>query len=292
MFSKSLQSGSMLDRQELRRLAAAALVEDVGRGDITSEAVVPRDALAQGEFTYKQSAVVCGLPVAKMVFRVTDPSLRFAVKVEEGRRVKPGTVVAVVSGRARSILKAERVALNFMQRLSGIATLTREFVSRVRGTRAKILDTRKTTPGLRALEKYAVRIGGGANHRMSLDDAALIKDNHLTFDGDLETAVRELRRRGRWVEIEAAGFEQVKRFVALDVNALMLDNFPIPLMKKAVAYIRRHKPRAIIEASGGVNLKTVGAIAKTGVDWISVGALTHSVPAVDISLELRPRGSA
>lgn len=282
----------MLDQQELRRLAAAALVEDVGRGDITSAAVVPSDAQAEGDLTYKQRAVVCGLPVARMVFAVADPSLRFTVRVEEGRRVQPGTVVAVVRGRARSILKAERVALNFMQRLSGIATLTREFVSRVRGTRAKVLDTRKTTPGLRTLEKYAVRIGGGTNHRMGLDDGALIKDNHLVFDGDPATAVRELRRRGRWVEIEASSFGQVKRFVALDVNAIMLDNFPVPLMKKAVAYIRRHKPHVIIEASGGVTLRTVAAIARTGVDWISVGALTHSAPAVDVSLELRCRSEA
>ncbi len=269
-----------------RSIVATALKEDIGRGDITSEATIPATTRALGRIVARQRATVAGLDVAREVFRQAGASWRSRAKDGEG--VRPGQVVAEVRGRARSILAGERVALNFLQRLSGVATLTRAFVDAVKGTGAKILDTRKTTPGLRLLEKAAVRAGGGMNHRFGLDDAALIKDNHVAASGSIAGAVDKLRRRkGRRfrIEIEAQSREQALAFAELDIDVLMLDN--MKSLQSLVAEIRRIRPKLIIEASGGVTLKTVRAIAKTGVDWISVGALTHSAPAVDFSLDLR-----
>ncbi len=274
-----------------RRAVALALREDLGRGDVTSAATVPPSRRAVGLFLAKQPAVVAGLDVAAEVFRQVGGA-RFVPKARDGARVRKGDVVAEISGRARSILAGERTALNFLQRLSGVATLTRRYVDAVRGTRARILDTRKTTPGLRELEKRAVLAGGGTNHRMGLWDAALIKDNHVEAAGDdeaLRAAVAALRRRrgpGFRIEIEAQTPEQALLFSTFDVDVVMLDNLPVAAMARLVPRMRAINPSILVEASGGITLKTVAAVARTGVDWISVGALTHSAPAVDLSLEL------
>ncbi len=268
-----------------------ALHEDLAHGDVTSEATVYPARRAVGLFHCKQRAVIAGLDAAKEVFRQVGGA-KFTPTVRDGARVQKGHVIAEIAGRARSILAGERTALNFLQRLSGVATLTRAFVDRVRGTQAKILDTRKTTPGLRALEKRAVLAGGGVNHRMSLGDAALVKDNHIEAAGDderLREAVLALRA-GRGpafrVEIEAQTVDQALLFATFDVDVLMLDNIGAPVMRKLVPVLRKLNPSLTIEASGGISLKTVRAVAETGVDWISAGAVTHSAPAVDISLEL------
>jgi nicotinate-nucleotide pyrophosphorylase (carboxylating) len=272
----------------LRSTVAAALAEDVGRGDVTSEAAIPRNTRSTGRLVARQNAVVAGLDVAREVFRQVG-GVAWRSRAKDGDGVRPGQGVAEIRGRARSILTAERVALNFLQRLSGTATLTREFVDAVKGTGAKILDTRKTTPGLRALEKAAVRAGGGTNHRFGLYDAALIKDNHIAACGSIPVALEALRRRKgpRFrIEIEAQSRAQALAFAELDIDVLMLDNMPAPVLRRLVPELRRIRPRLLIEASGGVTLKSVRAIATSGVDWISVGALTHSAPAVDFSLDL------
>lgn len=277
--------------EPLSRTVARALREDLGRGDVTSAATVPLHRVAVGLFTMKQAAVVAGLDAAREVFRQVGGA-RFLPSVRDGAEVRAGRVIAEIAGRARSILAGERVALNFLQRLSGVATLTRRYVRAVRGTRARILDTRKTTPGLRALEKRAVEAGGGMNHRLGLWDAALIKDNHVEAVGDdaaLARAVAELRRRrgpAFRIEIEAQSRDQALRFARMDVDVVMLDNLSVGLMRELVPRLREINPALTIEASGGVTLKTVRGVAATGVDWISVGALTHSAPAVDLSLEL------
>ncbi len=272
----------------LKAIVSAALAEDIGRGDITSDATIPPGTRAVGRIVARQDAVVAGLDAAREVFRQVR-GVSWRSRARDGDAVRSGRVVAEVRGRARSILAGERVALNFLQRLSGTATLTRAFVDAVKGTRAKILDTRKTTPGLRLLEKAAVRAGGGMNHRFRLDDAALIKDNHIAASGSIASAVDELRRlRGpRFrIEIEAQTRAQALAFAELDIDVLMLDNMSPSVMRRLVVELRRVRPRLLIEASGGVTLKTVRAVAKTGVDWISVGALTHSAPAADFSLDL------
>ena len=271
----------------LRSIVAAALAEDIGRGDITSEATIPSTARSTGRLVARQKAIVAGLDVAREVSRQVRAAWR--ARAKDGDAVRPGQVVAEMRGRTRAILTGERVALNFIQRLSGTATLARAFVDAVRGTGAKILDTRKTTPGLRLLEKAAVRAGGGTNHRLGLHDAALIKDNHIAASDSVTAAVKELRRRrgARFrIEIEAQSRAQALAFAELDVDVLMLDNMSVAAMRRLVPELRAIRPKLLIEASGGVTLKTVRAIAKTGVDWISVGALTHSAPAVDFSLDL------
>ena len=265
-----------------------ALEEDLGRGDLTTGCLFPKPVPAIAQILSHQSAVIAGLPVAKEVFRRIDPRLRFEAAVRDGDRVSPGAPVARISGDGRSILKGERVALNFIQRLSGIATLTAAYVEAVRGTRTRILDTRKTTPGLRRLEKYAVRMGGGENHRMSLGDGVLIKDNHLALIGSVSEAVRRaqgrLPRRTR-IEVEAARLTQVDEALSLGADAILLDNMPLPLIEEAV---HRIGARAQIEISGGVRLDNIRALAAAGADAISIGALTHSAPAVDLSLDLQP----
>ena len=272
----------------LRSIVASALAEDLGRGDVTSEATIPASTRAIGHLVARQRAVVAGLDVAREVFRqVGGTAWRSPAK--NGDAIRPGRVVAEIRGRARSILAGERVALNFLQRLSGTATLTRAFVDAVKGTGAKILDTRKTTPGLRVLEKAAVIAGGGTNHRLGLYDAALIKDNHIATRPPLVEAVEELRYRHgpRFrIEIEAHTRRHALLFADMDIDVLMLDNMSAATMRSVVREIRKIRPKLLIEASGGVTLKTVRAIAKTGVDWISVGAITHSAPAVDFSLDL------
>jgi nicotinate-nucleotide pyrophosphorylase (carboxylating) len=230
--------------------------------------------------------VIAGIPLALEAFRVLDPKVAIRVDVEDGATVAAGTPVLVVSGHARGLLSAERVALNYLQRLSGIATLTRRYVDAIAGTRARILDTRKTTPGWRKLEKYAVRAGGGVNHRMNLADAVLIKDNHLAaVEGDVALAIRRVRDMaptGIKVEVECDRLEQVSRAVEAGADIIMLDNMDTADQRRAVELVAG---RAVLEASGGVTLHTVRGIADTGVDWISVGALTHSAPALDLALD-------
>ena len=271
---------------ELARVVRDALDEDRAFDDVTTIATVLSDRRAGARVVARTPGVVAGGPLAAEAFRLLDPDAELHVNVEDGARAVAGEPVLSVRGNARGILSAERVALNFVQRLSGIATLTLAYVEAVRGTHTRILDTRKTTPGLRKLEKYAVRAGGGMNHRMDLASAVLIKDNHLqSVDGDVALAVRrarELAAPGTKVEVECDTLPQVERALDAGADVIMLDNMALEAMRDAV---RRIAGQAIVEASGGVRLDTVRAIAETGVDWISVGALTHSAPALDLGLD-------
>ncbi|RPF49673.1 nicotinate-nucleotide pyrophosphorylase [carboxylating] [Thermodesulfitimonas autotrophica] len=270
----------------LDRLIDMALREDLGPGDITTESVVPETLWARAEFIAKEEGVVAGLPVAGRVFRRLDPETEFWAEVAEGSAVKAGAVLAVVAGRARTILTGERVALNFVRHLSGIATRTRRLVAAVEGLRAVVLDTRKTTPGLRALEKYAVRAGGGRNHRFGLFDGILIKDNHIRAAGGIREAVARARARAPHtlkVEVEVQSLDEVEEALAAGADIIMLDNMPVAAMREAV---RRIGGRALVEASGGITEENVREVAATGVDFISAGALTHSARALDISLEI------
>jgi nicotinate-nucleotide pyrophosphorylase (carboxylating) len=270
----------------LRTLVKSALDEDDAFNDLTTLATVVSDRHARGRLVAREAGVLSGVPLAVEAFRQLDPKVTIRVDHEDGARVAAGGSVLYLSGHARALLAAERVALNFMQRLSGIASITARYVDAVQGTRAKILDTRKTTPGMRLLEKYAVRSGGGTNHRLSLSSAVLIKDNHLAaVDGDVSVAVRrarDLAPAGTKVEVECDRIEQVVASLAANADIIMLDNMTTAQMAECVALVRG---RAIVEASGGVNLDTVRRIAGTGVDWISVGALTHSAPSLDLALD-------
>jgi nicotinate-nucleotide pyrophosphorylase (carboxylating) len=273
---------------------AIALREDIGAGDITTEFFVPEGLHALGRIIARERCIVAGGQTAAEVFRRVNPQLNVAVLQPDGTALSGGETILEVRGPARSILTAERVALNFLQRLSGIATLTRQFVDAIGQSRAKILDTRKTTPGLRALEKAAVVAGGGANHRFSLNDMVLIKDNHLSagsgFSG-FAGAVQRLRqeRPGIRIEVEADHLEQVRSFLEIEgIDVILLDNMKPSQMREAVALGR---DKVQFEASGGVTVKNVRQIAATGVDYISVGALTHSARAIDISLELTHVGN-
>ena len=269
----------------IERAVLAALAEDVGAGDVTTDATVPDDAVGTAELLLKEPGVVCGLRAAESTFRALDPDIRFEALASDGDLVRePPAVVARVSGSERAILTGERVALNFLGRLSGIATLTRRFADAVDGTGTAILDTRKTTPGLRALEKHAVACGGGRNHRFGLDDAVLVKDNHLRAAGSVERAVELVRAASDLpVEVECDTLDQVAEAVGFGVDAILLDNMTLDELREAVSLTAG---RARLEASGGVRLDTVRAIAETGVDEISVGALTHSARSLDVSLEL------
>ena len=275
-----------LNRRDTTRLVRAALDEDGAFNDVTTIATVVSDRRARCRLVARQPGVIAGLPLAVEAFRQLNSRVVIRVDGEDGRSVDAGAVFAVLSGSARGLLSAERVALNFLQRLSGIASLTARFVAAVEGTGAKILDTRKTTPGWRSLEKYAVRAGGGVNHRMDLSSAILIKDNHLrALDGDLELAIRRTRDmapRGTKVEVECDRLNQVKAAVAAGADIILLDNMKVEEIRRCVDVVQQ---RAILEASGGVTLGNVRAIAKTGVDRISVGALTHSAPALDLGLD-------
>jgi nicotinate-nucleotide pyrophosphorylase (carboxylating) len=266
---------------------AGALAEDLGlAGDVTTDAVIAPEATASGVFAARKPGIVAGLQVAAATFRHLDPEVRFDVLVPDGGTVEPGKIIARVSGNARALLTAERVALNFLGRLSGIATLTRRYVDAVAGTRAQIVDTRKTTPGLRAFEKYAVRAGGGMNHRIGLFDAVLIKDNHIAVAGGVGPAVAAARARvGHMVkiEVEVDTLDQLSEALQHRIDAVLLDNMTPDQLAEAVRIVAG---RAITEASGGVNLDTVRAIAEAGVDLISVGALTHSATVLDIGLDI------
>jgi nicotinate-nucleotide pyrophosphorylase (carboxylating) len=268
----------------LERIVESALREDVGSGDVTTEATVDADAVGTAELVARVPGVVAGLDAAETAFRLVDPDLEFERLVEEGDAVSGSTTIGRVRGSLRSILTAERTALNLVGRLSGIATLTRSYVDAVEGTGVAILDTRKTTPGLRLLEKRAVVRGGGRNHRFGLSDGVLVKDNHLQATGSVSAAVARLRSATELpIEVECDTLDQVGDALATGADAILLDNMSLADLRSAVALAAG---RARLEASGGVTLDTVRAIAETGVDEISVGALTHSAPALDVSLEL------
>jgi len=263
-----------------------ALVEDLGRGDVTSDAVFDADATARGAIVAKQRLVVARLDVAEAVFARVDPRLAFARAVADGDEVDRGAIVATVSGGARALLGAERTALNFLQRLSGIATLTRAFVRAVEGTRARVVDTRKTAPGFRALDKAAVRAGGGGNHRADLASGVLIKDNHVAACGSVAEAVRRARAgapHSLRVEVEVSTESALDEALAAGAEIVLLDNVS---PAQARVLVERTAGRALVEVSGGVRLDTVRAFAEAGVDLVSVGALTHSAPAADLSLEV------
>lgn len=276
------------------RLIDLALAEDLGTtGDRTSLATIPADSVARAKFVVRTPGVVAGLPAAELVCRAVDERLSFRPDCVDGTRAERGTVIATINGPLRSILAAERTALNFLQHLSGVATLTRQFVDAAAGYPARILDTRKTIPGWRLLEKYAVRMGGGANHRMGLHDGILIKDNHLHGLGDdVRRAVEAAREypgnAGLPVEVEVESLEQLEQALAVRADIVLLDNMTLDQLRSAVARRNKVAPDVLLEASGGVTLTTVRAIASTGVDRISVGALTHSAPALDIALDYCP----
>ena len=267
-------------------LVRVALDEDAAHNDVTTIATVHASARARAVLVARQPGVICGVPLALEAVRQMEARGTIRIDRTDGARVTPGTVILFLSGHARGLLAAERVALNFMQRLSGVATLTAKYVDAVQGTRAKILDTRKTTPGWRLLEKYAVRCGGGTNHRLDLSDAVLVKDNHLAaVGGDVQAAVQRARviaAPGTKVEVECDRMEQVEAAVVAGADIVLVDNMTLDELREAVRLV---DGRATVEASGGVRLDTVRAIADTGVDWISVGALTHSAPALDLALD-------
>ncbi len=284
-----MQGDPLIDRR-ISRLVELALMEDIGLGDLTSDATVAEYDLATANILCKAHGVVAGLEVAALVFRYCDFSITLTARRIDGSPVGPGEVVATVDGNARAILRGERTALNFLQRMSGIATLTRRFVDAVAGTGAKITDTRKTVPGLRVLDKLAVRFGGGVNHRFGLDDMVLVKDNHIVAAGGITGAIQRVRThleaRGMTVpiEVETSSLDDVREALrCTGVKRIMLDNFRPDQMREAVALIDH---RVEVEASGGITLDNVRAVAQTGVDFISVGALTHSVQALDLSLDI------
>lgn len=264
----------------------AALAEDLGRaGDVTAMACMPADARFEGVFAARREGRIAGLDCARVAVRLLDPDARFEIVTPDGADAEAGAVLAHVAGNARALLTTERVALNLMQRLSGVATLTRAFVRAVEGTRARIVDTRKTTPGLRALEKHAVRCGGGLNHRFGLDDAILIKDNHVAVCGGVGPALERARAAAGWltkIEVEVDGLAQLEQALPYRPDVILLDNFSLEDLRAGVAMTAG---AAKLEASGGVTLETVRAIAETGVDAISVGAITHSAPSLDIGLD-------
>ena len=267
---------------------AAALAEDLGlAGDITTNATIPADATATALLATRRDGVVSGLQLAEAAFRALDPNISFKVSLHDGARAAARDVIATITGNARAILTAERVALNYMGRMSGIATLTRQYVDAIAGTRANIADTRKTTPGLRAFEKYAVRCGGGQNHRTGLFDAVLIKDNHIVAAGGIERAIEAARTTAGHmvkIEVEVDTLAQLDQLLKHKVDAVLLDNMTPAQLKGAVA---RVAGRCLTEASGGVTLASVRAIAESGVDMISVGALTHSAPVLDLGLDFQ-----
>lgn len=271
-----------------------ALAEDVRDGDRTTEWTFPPERRGEAAIVAKEAGVVAGLEVAREAFRRVDPSLQVRAEVEDGAAVEPGDVVMRISGAAASILTAERTALNFLQRLSGVATTTRRYVRAVEGTGARVIDTRKTTPGMRLLEKAAVVAGGGANHRVGLWDMVLVKDNHVAAAGGIAPAVEAVRARnaeGLRVEVETTTLDEVREALAAGVDRIMFDNMPPPLLREAVALVRAHDgPRPETEASGGITLETIRAAAETGVDFVSVGALTHSAASLDLSLRLASAG--
>lgn len=274
------------NREEIDRIIKAAFKEDIGTGDITTNLTIAKNQKAKAYFLAKEKGIIAGLPVAKRVFKKLDKNIVWNNFVKEGERAKAGTTIAEAKGMLRALLTGERTALNFLQRMSGIATTTTTFVEIVKGTNAKILDTRKTAPGLRQLDKYSVKIGGGTNHRIGLYDMVLIKDNHIKAAGSITNAVAKIRTglKGKIkIEVETANLDEVHEAINSRADIIMLDNMTIDMMKEAVKIING---KIKTEASGNINLNNVRAIAETGVDFISVGALTHSVKALDINMKI------
>ncbi|MDL1959721.1 MAG: carboxylating nicotinate-nucleotide diphosphorylase [Deltaproteobacteria bacterium] len=268
---------------------SAALAEDLEHGDITTDAIVPPETLGSAVIVAKESAVVAGTFVAQEVFRQMDPDIQFKEIMEEGSEVSRGDVVIRLNGKLAAILQTERVALNFLQRMCGIATLTRRFVQELSGLPCRLVDTRKTTPGMRLLQKYAVRIGGGHNHRYGLSDGILIKDNHIMACGSIKESITRARVKAPHtllLEIEVSGIEELEEAIEGGADAVLLDNMDAARLREAVSLARRLKPRIILEASGGIRLENVREIGETGVDIISVGLLTHSAKASDLSLRV------
>jgi nicotinate-nucleotide pyrophosphorylase (carboxylating) len=283
-----------LDLYAAGEIVNRALDEDLGRGDITSRSIVRFGLSARGSFIAKQDLILAGLEIADLVFGWFDEYIQIESTVADGDELTEGKVFARVIGDAQMLLSAERVALNFLQRLSGIATMTRQYVQAIAGTKAKIVDTRKTTPGLRVLEKYAVSVGGASNHRLGLDDGVLIKDNHLAMAGGVAEAVRRAREvvgHLHKIEVEVASLEQVNEALEAKADILLLDNMTPELVRAAVQAVNAREGesrRTVLEASGGINLSNARQYAEAGVDLISIGALTHSAPAVDISFKIKP----
>jgi len=272
------------------RIIKNALEEDIGSGDLTTSALIPEGSVSSASLTAKSGFVLAGLPFAKRTFELVDRSLKFRALIKDGSHVKAGTVVATIKGSTSSLLTAERTALNILQRLSGIATLTNEYVKTVKGLRTGIADTRKTAPGLRFFDKYAVKTGKGTNHRFGLFDGVLIKDNHIAAAGGVAKAVKLARGKAHHllkIEIEVKNLKEVREAVSAGADIIMLDNMQPDRTKKAVDIIRKNAPSITIEASGNVSLENVRKIAETGVDLISIGALTHSAQAADISLKFK-----
>ena len=277
------------DPADYRELLRGFLKEDIGAGDITTGTVVAAERRARGELVAKAPLVLAGLELFLEVFRLLEPAVVAEVEHKDGEELSVGEIPVRVRGSARTLLTGERVALNLLQRLSGIATLTRRFVREVAGTGAQILDTRKTTPGLRALEKYAVRVGGGRSHRKDLAEAVLIKENHIRLAGGVAAALeaaQAAKGRAKWIEIEVTNFDELRDALAHGPDVILLDNMTPAQVRQAVETVRPEKTR--LEASGGIALANVREFAEAGVDWISVGALTHSAPAVDLSFEIEP----
>jgi nicotinate-nucleotide pyrophosphorylase (carboxylating) len=282
----------MLDSAQIRQIIDLALAEDLGKGDVTTNSLIPDEKIGVASILAKEEGILAGVEIAEEVFRRVDPKLKIKVWLKDGAKVGSGDMIAVVEGRIASILKAERTALNFLQRLSGIASDTNRYVKAVEGLPVRIMDTRKTTPCLRVLEKYAVKVGGGKNHRMHLGDGILIKDNHLAALRNEGLSIKEIIARARQnapggvkVEMEVNTPQGALEAAEAEADVIMLDNMRLEDMRQAVKAVHG---RALIEASGGITLDTVRAVAETGVDFISVGALTHSVKALDISLKLEP----
>lgn len=276
----------MLNPIALTELVKNALLEDIGPGDITTEATVPADAQAVAVLYCKEEGVVCGHQAAQLAFQLFDPTVSYEILVPEGTLVETGTKIARLAGPARSILTAERVALNFIQRMSGIATTTRRLAESIKYHRARLVETRKTTPGLRLIEKYAVRVGGGVNHRYGLHDAIMIKDNHIAVVGSIKEAVVAARGAAPHVmkvEVEVDTLEQLQEAIDAGADVILLDNMDVEQLKKAVETVNG---RAILEASGGITAANLADVARTGVDIVSMGALTHSVKSLDISLDI------
>ncbi len=270
----------------VRPLLRLAIREDIGKGDITSKKCVPRRTQARAEIIAKQAGILCGTDIVEYAFRLLDPSVFVKIHHRDGTILRRGMVIAMIWGRARSVLAAERTILNFLQQLSGVATQTREYMQALEHTNVILLDTRKTMPGMRYLQKYAVRIGGAQNHRQGLYDRVLIKDNHIAVNGSITNAVRKTKKRNRVVEVECSTFEQVKEALTTECDWIMLDNMGLRQMNKAMKLIDGKKK---VELSGGITKKNIRHLAALGPDFISVGALTHSAPAINMGIEVKKR---
>jgi nicotinate-nucleotide pyrophosphorylase (carboxylating) len=282
-----MNKNSTIMDHTLQDLIARALQEDLGPGDITSESTIPPDSVSTAVMLAKQDLVLAGIEVARAVFYYLDPGIQFTAFVKDGDEVNAGTEIVKLSGNTRALLAGERVALNLLQHLSGIATVTAQYVERLKGLKAEVLDTRKTLPGLRQLEKYAVRAAGGRNHRFGLYDGVLIKDNHIKASGGITKAVEGARKLAHHllkIEVETKTLDEVREAVAAQADIIMLDNMPIDMMREAVRLVAG---RALVEASGNITRESIRAVAETGVDIISSGSLTHSAPAADISMKIK-----